>query len=41
MAETSRQAPLTEVFKTIEVIDERKYGDTLVYFLELKEGSDG
>lgn len=41
VAETSRQAPLMEVFKTIEVIDERKYGDTLVYFLALKEDSDG
>lgn len=41
VAETSRQAPLTEIFKTIEVIDERKYGDTLVYFLGRKEGEDG
>ena len=41
VAETSRQAPLTEIFKTVEVIDERKYGDTLVYFLAHKEGEDG
>lgn len=33
VAETSKRAPLTEAFKNIKVIDERRYGDTVVYFL--------
>lgn len=33
VAETSRRAPLSVELKNLEVFDERKYGDTLVYFL--------
>lgn len=42
VAETSRRAPLKAGLENLEVMDERKYGDTLVYFLKprLKDDED-
>lgn len=39
VAETSKRAPATAVLTGLELIDERKYGDTLVYFYTLREGN--
>ncbi len=33
VAETSRRAPLKAALENLEITDERRYGDTLVYFL--------
>lgn len=40
VAETSKRAPVKAELKDLSLIDERKYGDTLVYFFINREDKD-
>ncbi len=40
VAETTKRAPLKADFSGLEVFDERKYGDTAVYFLKHKAAGE-
>ncbi|MDP2688861.1 MAG: 16S rRNA (guanine(966)-N(2))-methyltransferase RsmD [Deltaproteobacteria bacterium] len=38
VAETSKRTPVAAELSSIGLVDERRYGDTLVYFYEVKDG---
>lgn len=40
VAESAKRAPIEASFRTLEAFDRRAYGDTMVYFLRLREGTD-
>ncbi|MFQ5735710.1 MAG: 16S rRNA (guanine(966)-N(2))-methyltransferase RsmD [Thermodesulfobacteriota bacterium] len=39
VAEASKRVPVSPEFETIGLVDDRRYGDTLVYFFKEKDGS--